>query len=65
MEGCIIMEAIGIGLQAIGSAVGAWATAFGFVYVIGILTKTFLIYTGKGEKADFNNWFKFWGNKGL
>ena len=59
------METIGLGLQAIGSAVGAWATAFGFIYVIGILTKTFLIFMDKGTSADFKDWFKFWGKRGL
>ena len=57
------MEAIGLGLQAIGSAVGAWATAFGFIYVVGILSKTFLIYTDKGNENDFKNWFNMFGNK--
>ena len=41
------MEAIGMGLQAIGKAIGAWATAYAFIYIAGIGTKTFLIYTGK------------------
>ena len=57
------MEALGLGLQAIGSAVGAWATAFGFIYVVGILSKTFLIYTDKGKNEDFKNWFNMFGNK--
>lgn len=57
------METIGLGLQAIGSAVGAWATAFGFIYVVGILSKTFLIYTDKGKESDFKNWFNMFGNK--
>ena len=59
------MEVIGLGLQAIGSAVGAWATAFGFIYVIGILSKTFLIFMDKGTNEDFKNWFQLWNKKGL
>ena len=59
------MEIIGLGLQAIGRAVGAWATAFAFVYIIGILSKTFLIYMDKGKNEDFKNWFKFWEKRGL
>ena len=57
------MEILGLGLQAIGSAVGAWATAFGFIYVVGILSKTFLIYTDKGKNEDFKNWFNMFGGK--
>ena len=44
------MEVIGLGLQAIGSAVGAWATAFGFIYVVGILSKTFNIYEQRKKR---------------
>ena len=57
------MEAIGLGLQAIGSAVGAWATAFGFIYVVGILSKTFLIFMNKGKNEDFKDWFSIFNNK--
>ena len=57
------MEVIGLGLQAIGSAVGAWATAFGFIYVVGILSKTFLIFMDKGTNEDFKNWFNMFNNK--
>lgn len=57
------MEAIGLGLQAIGSAVGVWATAFGFIYVVGILSKTFLIFMDKGKNEDFKNWFNMFNNK--
>ena len=35
------MEIIGQGLIAIGKAVAAWATAYGFIYVAGIGTKLF------------------------
>lgn len=57
------MEILGLGLQAIGSAVGAWATAFGFIYVVGILSKTFLIFMNKGKNEDFKNWFNMFGGK--
>ena len=53
------MEAIGMGLQAIGKAIGAWATAYAFIYIAGIGTKTFLIYTGKAPIEAFKDWFKF------
>ena len=53
------MEIIGQGLMAIGKAVVAWATAYGFIYVAGIGTKTFLIYTGKAKVEDLKGWFDF------
>lgn len=53
------MEIIGQGLMAIGKAIGAWATAYGFIYVAGIGTKTFLIYTGKAKVEELKGWFDF------
>ena len=59
------MEIIGQGLMAIGKAIAAWATAYGFIYVVGIGTKTFLIYTGKAKVEDLKGWFDFgFGKKG-
>ena len=59
------MEIIGQGLMAIGKAVAAWATAYGFIYVAGIGTKTFLIYTGRAKVEDLKGWFDFgFGKKG-
>lgn len=53
------MEVLGQGLMAIGKAIGAWATAYAFIYIVGIGTKTFLIYTGKAKVEDLKDWFKF------
>ena len=53
------MEIIGEGLQAIGSAVGTIAAAYAFIYIAGIGTKTFLIYTGKATAEELKNWFDF------
>ena len=53
------MEAIGLGLQAIGKSIGTCAIALAWIYVVGIGTKTFLIYTGKAIAEDLKNWFKF------
>ena len=53
------MEAIGLGLQAIGKSIGTCAIALAWLYVVGIGTKTFLIYTGKATAGDLKNWFKF------
>ncbi len=41
------MEVLGQGLMAIGNAVGAFATAFGFIGVAGIAAGTFLVYMDK------------------
>lgn len=53
------MEAIGLGLQAFGKSIGTCATAFASVYIVGILCKTFLIYTSKATVESFKDWFKF------
>lgn len=53
------MEIIGEGLKAIGSAVGAIATAYALIYIAGIGTKTFLIYTGKATAEEMKSWFDF------
>ncbi len=53
------MEIIGQGLMAIGTAIGAWATAYAFIYIAGIGTKTFLIYTGKAKVEELKGWFDF------
>ena len=53
------MELIGIGLEAIGKAISAVASAYATVYVVGIATKTFLIYTGRATADQLKDWFKF------
>jgi hypothetical protein len=53
------MEIIGEGLKALGSAVSAIAAAYAFIYIAGIGTKTFLIYTGKATTEELKNWFDF------
>lgn len=53
------MEIFGEGLKAIGSAVGAIATAYACIYIAGIGTKTFLIYTGKATAEELKSWFDF------
>lgn len=45
--------------MAIGKAIGAWATAYAFIYIVGIGTKTFLIFTDKAKVEDLKNWFDF------
>ena len=55
------MEALGLGLQALGKCIGTCATALAFVYIVGIGCKTFLIYTGKASIDSFKDWFKFRG----
>ena len=53
------MELIGQGLIAIGEAVGDIAAAVGMIYIVGIVTKTFLIFTEKVKVEDLKDWFKF------
>lgn len=50
------MEVLGQGFIALGNAVGAFATAFGFIGVAAIAAGTFLVYT---EKATFEELAKF------
>ena len=64
------MELIGQGLIAIGEAIGDIAAAIGMIYIVGIVTKTFLIFMDKVEIEDLKDWFKFgiwdgFGRKGL
>ena len=40
------MELIGQGLIAIGEAIGDIAAAVVMIYIVGIVTKTFLIFRG-------------------
>lgn len=53
------MEIIGEGLIAIGKAVRGIASAWATIYVVGIGTKTFLIYTGKAKVEELKSWFDF------
>lgn len=53
------MEALGLGLQSLGKSIGTVAVSIGWIYVVGIGCKTFLIYTGKARIEDFKDWFKF------
>ena len=53
------MEIIGEGLIAIGKAIGGIASAWATIYVVGICTKTFLIYTGRATADQLKNWFDF------
>ena len=64
------MELIGQGLIAVGEAIGDIAAAVGMIYIVGIVTKTFLIFTEKVKIEDLKDWFKFgiwdgFGKKGL
>ena len=53
------MEIIGEGLIAIGKAISGIASAWATIYVVGIGTKTFLIYTGRATADQLKNWFDF------
>jgi hypothetical protein len=53
------MEILGEGLMAIGKAVSGIASAWATIYVVGIGTKTFLIYTGRVTADQLKDWFDF------
>ena len=53
------MEVLGEGLIAIGKAVSGIASAWAAIYVVGIGTKTFLIYTGRATADQLKDWFDF------
>lgn len=52
------MEALGLGLEALGRAIGGFATAFGFVGVVLILVSGALIYTEKITPEDLKKLLK-------
>ena len=58
------MEALGLGLEALGKSIGICARSFAMIYIVGIGCKTFLIYTGKASIDSFKDWFKFKNNDG-
>ena len=47
------MEALGLGLEALGKSIGICA----MIYIVGI------IYTGKASMDSFKDWFKFKNNE--
>lgn len=51
------MDAVGIGLQALGGAVGSVAAAFAWVYVVGFACKTLLIFADRAKSDDLKDWF--------
>lgn len=65
------MELFGQGLIAVGGAIGDIAAAVGMIYIVGIISKTFLIYTDKAKAEDLKDWLKFriwdglFGKRGL
>ena len=46
------MEVIGMGLQAIGKAIGAWATAYAFIYIAGEFSPTLVAIAGQYQTAE-------------
>lgn len=53
------METIGLAVSALGSAISACAAAWASVYIVGIVAKTFLIYTEKATVEEAKDWFNF------
>lgn len=52
------MEAIGVGLKALGDALSNAVGWAGFVCIIGIAATTFLVYTKTISLDDVKNLFK-------
>lgn len=53
------MEILASAIVALGKAISAWATAYGFIYVAGIASKTLLIYMEKAKVEELKDWFNF------
>lgn len=53
-------------MEIIAAAIEALGSRYGFIYCIGIGTKTFLIYTDKIKAEECKDWFDFkiWKNGG-
>lgn len=58
LQGGRIMEAVGAGLEALGSAISAIAGWAGAVGIVGIAAITFLIYTKTVSFEDIKDFFK-------
>lgn len=52
------MEVLGIGLQALGSAIGTVVVSVSTVCVVGIISAAVLIYSNKMTIADLKELFK-------
>ena len=53
------MEILASAIVALGKAISACATAYGFIYVAGIASKTLLIYMEKAKVEELKDWFDF------
>ena len=53
------MEIIDEVLIAIGEAISDIALAWPTIYIVGIRTKTFLIYSGRAIVEQLKDWFDF------
>ena len=53
------MEILASAIVVLSKAISAWATAYAFVYIAGIASKTFLIYMGKAKVEELKDWYKF------
>lgn len=52
------MEVLGIGLEALGTAISAFCTSCAFIGISVIIASTFLIYTNKIQLTDLKTLFK-------
>lgn len=52
------MEVLGIGLEALGTAISMFCISCAFIGISGIIASTFLIYTNKIQLTDLKTLFK-------
>ena len=53
------MEIIAAALEGLGNAIGAIAWATGLTYIVGFITKTYLIINQDATPEELKDWFNF------
>lgn len=57
------MELLTAALEGFGNAIGAIAWATGLTYIVGFITKTWLITNGDAKPEELKGWFDFYKRK--
>ena len=57
------MEILAAALEGLGNAIGAIAWATGLTYIVGFVTKTWLIANGDCTPEELKGWFDFYKRK--
>ena len=53
------MEALVVTIAAIGKIVSSVVWSIAAVYIVGLITKTFLIFNGDADAKDLDSWMDF------